>query len=79
MGGQAVLEGVMMRGEREYAIAVRTPDGEIAVESEIDRGTTVTVSLPLARPKPHPDNVTMLNPALPAEAAAHDYQVKKSA
>ena len=31
MGGQAVLEGVMMRGEREYAIAVRTPDGEIAV------------------------------------------------
>ncbi|MFM7224509.1 MAG: DUF1385 domain-containing protein [Actinomycetota bacterium] len=32
MGGQAVLEGVMMRGEREYAIAVRDPEGEIRVE-----------------------------------------------
>ena len=29
MGGQAVLEGVMMRGERTYAVAVRRPDGEI--------------------------------------------------
>ncbi|MFM8236911.1 MAG: DUF1385 domain-containing protein [Actinomycetota bacterium] len=32
MGGQAVLEGVMMRGERQYAIAVRDPEGEIRVE-----------------------------------------------
>ena len=32
MGGQAVLEGVMMRGEREYAIAVRDPEGVIRVE-----------------------------------------------
>ena len=27
MGGQAVVEGVMMRGERTWAIAVRTPEG----------------------------------------------------
>ncbi len=27
MGGQAVLEGVMMRGTTTYAIAVREPDG----------------------------------------------------
>ena len=32
MGGQAVLEGVMMRGESQYAIAVRAPDGELRVE-----------------------------------------------
>ena len=33
IGGQAVLEGVMMRGERSVATAVRTPDGRIEVES----------------------------------------------
>ena len=31
VGGQAVLEGVMMRGERTWAIAVRTPEGAIEV------------------------------------------------
>ena len=30
-GGQAVIEGVMMRGRREMAVAVRTPGGEILV------------------------------------------------
>ncbi len=33
MGGQAVIEGVMMRGERSYAVAVRTPEGEIEIET----------------------------------------------
>jgi uncharacterized protein YqhQ len=32
MGGQAVLEGVMMRGASTWAIAVRKPDGEISVD-----------------------------------------------
>ena len=31
IGGQAVLEGVMMRNKSVYAVAVRKPDGEIAV------------------------------------------------
>ncbi|MGH2723922.1 MAG: DUF1385 domain-containing protein [Actinomycetota bacterium] len=36
-GGQAVLEGVMMRGRDDWAIAVRKPDGEIHLEGrEID-------------------------------------------
>jgi uncharacterized protein YqhQ len=36
IGGQAVLEGVMMRGPRNWAVAVRKPDGEIAqVANEI--------------------------------------------
>ena len=29
MGGQAVMEGVMMRGADSWAVAVRTPEGEI--------------------------------------------------
>ena len=34
VGGQAVIEGVMMRAPRSLAIAVRRPDGEISVKSE---------------------------------------------
>jgi uncharacterized protein YqhQ len=34
VGGQAVLEGVMMRGVSVWAVAVRTPDGEVQVTSE---------------------------------------------
>ena len=30
-GGQAVIEGVMMRGRRAMAIAMRAPDGRIVV------------------------------------------------
>src|SRR5919112_1778458 len=30
IGGQAVLEGVMMRSPAHWAVAVRTPDGDIA-------------------------------------------------
>jgi uncharacterized protein YqhQ len=33
VGGQAVLEGVMMRGVSTWAVAVRKPDGTIGVES----------------------------------------------
>jgi uncharacterized protein YqhQ len=33
-GGQAVIEGVMMRGRREMAVAVHAPSGEIVVWSE---------------------------------------------
>jgi uncharacterized protein YqhQ len=32
MGGQAVLEGVMMRGASTWAVAVRDPDGSIKVD-----------------------------------------------
>jgi uncharacterized protein YqhQ len=33
-GGQAVMEGVMMRGSRALAVAVRQPDGEIVIHTE---------------------------------------------
>jgi uncharacterized protein YqhQ len=34
VGGQAVIEGVMMRAPHSYAVAVRRPDGEIVAKSE---------------------------------------------
>ena len=34
IGGQAVIEGVMMKGAGRYAVSVRKPDGEI--ETKID-------------------------------------------
>src|ERR671925_2336649 len=37
IGGQAVLEGVMMRGPAHWSLAVRKPDGEIA---EVNRPIT---------------------------------------
>jgi len=37
IGGQAVLEGVMMRGPSSWSVAVRKPDGEIA---EVNRPIT---------------------------------------
>ena len=33
-GGQAVLEGVMIRGQRYACVAVRRPDGSVAIRSE---------------------------------------------
>jgi uncharacterized protein YqhQ len=33
-GGQAVIEGVMMRGRKAFAIAMRHPDGHIVVETD---------------------------------------------
>jgi uncharacterized protein YqhQ len=33
VGGQAVMEGVMMRGVSTWAVAVRKPDGEVDVQS----------------------------------------------
>lgn len=39
IGGQAVLEGVMMKNKEQYAVAVRKPDGEIAVSLESHQET----------------------------------------
>lgn len=33
-GGQAVIEGVLMRGKKAAAIAMRTPEGEITIHTE---------------------------------------------
>lgn len=38
IGGQAVLEGVMMKNKDKYAVAVRKPNGEIDIEVEHYKG-----------------------------------------
>src|SRR5436190_6563638 len=52
VGGQAVLEGVMMRGPANWAVAVRTPNGEIAQVSrsiESKMATNRLLRLPIVR------------------------------
>ena len=34
IGGQALIEGILMRGPRKTAIVVRKPDGEFAIKEE---------------------------------------------
>lgn len=38
IGGQAVMEGVMMKNQEKYAVAVRKPDQEIVVETSVYEG-----------------------------------------
>ncbi|MBO5209774.1 MAG: DUF1385 domain-containing protein [Lachnospiraceae bacterium] len=38
IGGQAVLEGIMMKNKDQYAVAVRKPNGEIEVDVEAHHG-----------------------------------------
>ena len=40
MGGQAVIEGVMMRGSKSLATAVRTPKGNIEINYKDNRPIT---------------------------------------
>ena len=52
VGGQAVLEGVMMRGPGNWAVAIRTPSGEIAqVSHPIDSAMArhLVFRLPIVR------------------------------
>lgn len=52
IGGQAVLEGIMMKNKDKYSVAVRTPDGDIDVaveEYEPFVGTKVLYKIPFIR------------------------------
>lgn len=50
IGGQAVIEGVMMKGPEDIAIAVRKPDGEIALSKEKLKSSRKTISkIPIVR------------------------------
>ena len=42
IGGQAVMEGVMLRGKTAYATAVRDPQGKIQLETERVRPASQT-------------------------------------
>ena len=47
IGGQAVIEGVMMRSLTGYAVAVRQPDGRIALRN--DHLVSITKKYPMLR------------------------------
>ena len=50
IGGQAVMEGVMMKNGRDYAVAVRTPDGKININKDRVKHDRETVNkIPLVR------------------------------
>jgi uncharacterized protein YqhQ len=49
IGGQAVIEGVMMKSERAWSVAVRTPGGGIQVRNESLRALPRVLKLPLLR------------------------------
>jgi uncharacterized protein YqhQ len=50
MGGQAVVEGVMMRGARTWAVAVRDPDGHIEVAThDVPNWSERWVKVPVVR------------------------------
>ena len=52
IGGQAVMEGIMMRNKDKYAIAVRKPDGDIEVKVEAykaDRAEKKLLKIPVVR------------------------------
>ncbi len=52
IGGQAVIEGIMMKNKSDYATAVRKPDGEIEIQKEQYVSMTEKVkfcSLPFVR------------------------------
>lgn len=38
IGGQAVLEGIMMKNQEKYAVAVRKPDGVIEIKTDEHKG-----------------------------------------
>ena len=53
IGGQAVIEGVMMKNKDRYAVAVRKPDGEIEVTTDTYKSVvgkyTALTKLPFVR------------------------------
>lgn len=49
IGGQAIIEGVMMRGPHKIAMAVRKPDGEIVIENKEVKGIGIWAKIPIVR------------------------------
>ena len=49
IGGQAVIEGVMMRGPHKTAVAVRKPDGEIIIDEKETKSIGKWAKIPIIR------------------------------
>jgi uncharacterized protein YqhQ len=49
LGGMALANGVLVHGPTAWACAVRTPDGELLVESDYKRFRAAEIERPLVR------------------------------
>lgn len=49
MGGQAVMEGIMMKGDTKTALAVRTPNGNIEIETKPTKTYGGWMKIPIIR------------------------------
>lgn len=49
MGGQAVMEGIMMKGEKKTALAVRLPGGDIRIETKPTKTYGKWMKIPVVR------------------------------
>lgn len=49
IGGQAVIEGVMMKSQKGWAVAVRNPEGDIVIKSEEFKKHCIFTRIPLIR------------------------------
>lgn len=49
VGGQAVMEGIMMRGPEKWALAVSTPSGEVVVEEHKSKAVSKWAKIPFIR------------------------------
>ena len=49
MGGQAVMEGIMMKGDKKTAVAVRLPSGDIHIKTEANPKKRTWAKIPIVR------------------------------
>ncbi len=49
MGGQAVMEGIMMKGDKKTALAVRLPNGDISIKTKETKTYGRWMKIPLVR------------------------------
>ena len=49
MGGQAVMEGIMMKGDKKTAVAVRLQSGDIHIKTEENPKKRTWAKIPIVR------------------------------
>jgi len=72
IGGQAVIEGVMMKSRKGWTVAVRGPKGEIHVKKELLKDISIVLKLPLMR------GITALYQALSLGIKAIEFSARKA-
>jgi uncharacterized protein YqhQ len=72
IGGQAVIEGVMMKSRKGWTVAVRSPKGDIHIKRETLKTTPKIFSLPVLR------GVVTLYQALSIGIRAIEFSAKKA-